>query len=123
MKKSMSKSISRVLFIYPTIHPSTHPDAHEAIPQYDPGQEKDEGFVTAEEGWYIGAVELSQSLKVKVVCHNPQKAEGATLVKNTFAVSPSSPKNRQPLSEIPRRQKINSLSSAHNAHSICLMSI
>lgn len=65
----------RISFIYPTICPPTHPDAHEAIPQHDPGQEKDEGFVTAKEGRYVSAVDLSQSLKVQVVCQNPQQAE------------------------------------------------
>lgn len=69
------KSISKISSIYQTIRPPTHPDAHEAIPQHDPGQEKDEGFVTAEEGRHIGAVDLSQSLKVQVVCQNPQQAE------------------------------------------------
>lgn len=89
------------------IHSSTHPYTHKAIPQYDPGQEKDKGFVTAEEGRYIGAVDLSQSLKVQVVCHNPQQAERGHFSEEHLCRQSIVSEEPTALSEIPQRQKIN----------------
>lgn len=57
----------------------THPNPHEAVSEHNPGQQKDEGFVTAEKCGNICCVDLPEGLQVQVVGEDPQQAKGSDL--------------------------------------------
>lgn len=59
-------------------HP-THPDSHEAVSEYNPREQEDEGLVTTEERRHVCCVDLPEGLQVQVVGEDPQQAKGRHL--------------------------------------------
>ena len=57
----------------------THPDPHEAVSEYNPRQQEDEGLVTTEERRHVCCVDLPEGLQVQVVGEDPQQAKGSDL--------------------------------------------
>lgn len=53
-----------------------HPDPHEAVSEYNPRQQEDEGLVTTEERRRVCCVDLPERLQVQVVGEDPQQAKG-----------------------------------------------
>lgn len=56
-----------------------HPDSHEAVSEYNPGEQEDEGLVTTEERRHVCCVDLPEGLQVQVVGEDPQQAKGGHL--------------------------------------------
>lgn len=69
----------------------THPDPHETVSEDDPGQQEDEGFVTAEECRHVCRVDLPERLQVQVVGEDPQEAEGRHLGEEHLGCQPVVP--------------------------------
>lgn len=60
----------------------THPDPHEAVSEYNPRQQEDEGLVTTEERRGVCRVDLPERLQVQVAGEDPQQAKGRHLGEN-----------------------------------------
>lgn len=73
-------------------HTRTHPDPHEAVPEYNPRQQKYEGLVAAEERWHVCCVDLPEGLQVQVVGEDPQQTKGSYLGEEHLGCQPVVPK-------------------------------
>lgn len=69
----------------------THPDPHEAVSEYNPRQQEDEGLVTTEECWHVCCVDLPEGLQVQVVGEDPQQAKGSYLGEKHLRCQPVVP--------------------------------